>query len=291
MHLRARWGDKERKRLGQGLEKTASQKKRESKVSIRGAWSLWTVAARFKAPQKEPFSAMTDSTDKRWSMKADRCADSRREALAPASRVHYCGQTQLSGPNGPSALCHAITLTSHSESQRLSTPSFTSFSHQTLHSSLETFPGQSIAQLHFGEYISWQVLKLTYLSNSLTYWQCVKECRGKLSEGFLTGTAWKIRPGFILENRIEPQLWGLFYSSNTVRLRSFSISLKIGRQKYGQHGEWDPLCKTGDFHVLPLLNTRPHGAYSTSLQRKLPHLPRELRKKECRRFPQGNERQ
>lgn len=55
---------------------------------------------------------MTDSADKRWSMKADRCADSRREALAPVGRMHYCGQTQLSGPNGLSALCHATTLTS-----------------------------------------------------------------------------------------------------------------------------------------------------------------------------------
>lgn len=40
MHLRARWSDKERKRAGHGLEKTARQKERESKVSIRGAWSL-----------------------------------------------------------------------------------------------------------------------------------------------------------------------------------------------------------------------------------------------------------
>lgn len=80
------------------------------------------MAAWFKAPQKELSSAMTDSADKRWSMKADRCADSRREALAPASRVHYRGQTQLSGPNGPSAFCHATTLTSHTESQGLSTP-------------------------------------------------------------------------------------------------------------------------------------------------------------------------
>lgn len=152
MHLRVRWSDKERKRVGCGLEKTARQKERESKVSIRGAWSLWTMAARLKAPQKEPSSAMTDSADKRWSMKADRCADSRREALAPAGRVHYCGQTQLSGPNGPSAFCHATTLTSHSQSQGLSTPCFTPFSHRTLHSSTETFPGQSIAQLHFGVY-------------------------------------------------------------------------------------------------------------------------------------------
>lgn len=165
------------------------KRERQSKVSIRGAWSLWTMAAWFKAPQKEPSSAMTDSADKRWSMKADRCADSRREALASAGRVHYCGQTQLSGPHGPSAFCHATTLTSHNESRGLSTPYLTPSSHRTLHSSTETFPGQSIAQLHFGVYISWPVLKLTYLSNTLTYWQCVKECRGALSEGFLTGKA------------------------------------------------------------------------------------------------------
>ena len=192
MHLRARCSDKEKKSADvywKGQQKRKKERKRERKVSIRGAWSLWTMAARFKAPQKEPSSAMTDSADKRWSMKADRCADSRREALAPAGRVHYCGQTQLSGPNGPSAFCRATTLTSHGQSQGLSTPCFTPFSHRTLHSSAETFPGQSIAQLHLGVYISWQVLKLTYRSNSLTYWQCVKECRGALSEGFLTGKA------------------------------------------------------------------------------------------------------
>lgn len=65
---------------------------------------------------------MTDSADKRWSMKADRCADSRREALAPVGRMHYCGQTQLSGPNRLSALCHATTLTSHRKSLSLSIP-------------------------------------------------------------------------------------------------------------------------------------------------------------------------
>lgn len=122
-------------------------RKRESKVSIRVAWSLWTMAAWVKAPQKEHSSAMTDSADKGWSVKADRCADSRREALALFGRVHYCGQTQLSGPSGPSAFYHATTLTSHTQS--LSTSFFTRSSHQTLHSSIETFPGQSITQLHF----------------------------------------------------------------------------------------------------------------------------------------------
>lgn len=57
-------------------------------------------------------------------------------------------------------------------------------------------------------------------------------------------------------------LRGLFLSPNAVRLRSFSAALKIDRQKYGQHGEWDPLCKTGDFHVLSLLNTPLHGTHS-----------------------------
>lgn len=116
MQLRARWSDKEREGAWRWIGKdseTERERERGSKVSIRGAWSLWTVAARFKAPQKEPSSAMTDSADKRWSMKADRCADSRREALAPAGRVHYCGQTQLSGPNGPSAFlpCHHADVT------------------------------------------------------------------------------------------------------------------------------------------------------------------------------------
>lgn len=82
------------------------------------------MTARFKAPQKKPSSAMTDSADKR-SMKADRCADSRREALAPAGKMHYYGQAQLSGLNRPSALCHATTLTSHSESQGPSNPYLT----------------------------------------------------------------------------------------------------------------------------------------------------------------------
>ena len=108
--------DKEREGAWRWIGKdseTERERERGSKVSIRGAWSLWTMAARFKAPQKEPSSAMTDSADKRWSMKADRCADSRREALAPAGRVHYCGQTQLSGPNGPSTFlpCHHADVT------------------------------------------------------------------------------------------------------------------------------------------------------------------------------------
>lgn len=144
---RQKWNDKEGTHLWDGvikkkeiwtwIGKTARKKETESKLSIRGAWSLWTMAAWFKAPQKEPSSAMTDSADKRWSMKADRCADSRREALALASRVHYCGQTQLSGPNGPSAFCHATTLTSHSQRQGLPYPYFTPFSHWALHSSLK----------------------------------------------------------------------------------------------------------------------------------------------------------
>lgn len=115
---RARWSDKEsKKESGTWIEKESeTERQRDHKVSIRGAWSLWTMAAWFKAPQKKPSTAMTDSADKGWSMKADRCADSRREALASASRVHYCGQTQLSGPNGPLAFCHATTLTSHSQS-------------------------------------------------------------------------------------------------------------------------------------------------------------------------------
>lgn len=109
--------------------KRQNSSERGAKVSIKEAWSLWTIAAQFKVhrqplpPNKKPSSAMTDSADKRWSMKADRCADSRKEALAPVGRMNYCGQTQLSGPNGLSALCHATTLTSHSKRLSLSIPS------------------------------------------------------------------------------------------------------------------------------------------------------------------------
>lgn len=84
-------------------EQESNWKRQQSgeRVPIRGDWSLWTMAARFKAPQKEPSSAMTDSADKRWSMKADRCVDSRREALAPAGRVHYCGHCSCQSQTGP----------------------------------------------------------------------------------------------------------------------------------------------------------------------------------------------
>lgn len=134
MAERQKWNDREGMNLWAKLSvkpdremdtnwKRQRDRKRESKVSIKAAWSLWTMAAWVKASQKEHSSAMTDSADKGWSMKADRCADSRREALAPFGRAHYCGQTQLSGPSGPSAFYHATTLTSHTQS--LSTPFFT----------------------------------------------------------------------------------------------------------------------------------------------------------------------
>lgn len=118
------WRKKEgwaRSRKDKGRE-AIRKKERGQRIHKRGVWSLWTMAAWFKAPQKEPSSAMTDSADKRWSMKADRCADSRREALAPAGRVHYCGQTQLSGPNGPSASAMPPHWRHTAKSQGLSAP-------------------------------------------------------------------------------------------------------------------------------------------------------------------------
>lgn len=137
------------------------------------------MAAWVKAPKKGPSSAMTDSVDKRWSMKADRCADSRREALALAGGVHYCGQTQLSGPNRPLDFlpCHHADVTWRGPA------------HPCLHSPpviqtiAETFRGQSVAQLHFGVYINWQVFKWACVSNSDILTMC-KGMQGTLSEGF-----------------------------------------------------------------------------------------------------------
>lgn len=198
------------------------------------------------------------------------------------------------------SFCHATTLTSLSEEPGpvcplSSLPPEVTCIPARRHSQASLLHNFILGDVYIDTYIYMCICmsvnrwwKLTYLRHIDSMW---RNAEGHWVKTSLTGKARKIRLGFILENHVEPQLRGLFYSSNTVRLRSFSTSLRIDRQKYGQHGEWDPRCKTGDFHVLPLLNTQLHGAYSTSLQRKLPRLPRELRKKTCRRFPQGNERQ
>lgn len=171
--------------------KRQSRSERGAKVSIKEAWSLWTIAARFKVPpsppppQKKPSSAMTDSADKRWSMKADRCADSRREALAPVGRMHYCGQMQLSGPNGLSALCHATTLTSHSkELEPIHPPS--SLLH-LLHSSIETFPGRPIAPIYIVYICATSVDRRWNDHISAISWHIDNVQRNAGSGAFLTG--------------------------------------------------------------------------------------------------------
>lgn len=189
MQLRARWSDKGRKRAGHGLEKTARQKEGESKVSIRGAWSLWTMAARFKAPKRSP--------PRQWQIRQIRddpwkpigvLTAGERPWPRPAGCITV-GKRSCQGQTGPQLSAMPPHWRHTARAGACPPPAWLPSSHRTLHSSTETFPGPSIAQLHFGVYISWQVLKLTYLSNSLTYWQCVKECRGALSEGFLTGKA------------------------------------------------------------------------------------------------------
>lgn len=60
---------------------------------------------------------MTDSADKRWSTKADRCADSGRGALASADGLGVLlvadAAVRAKRPGPLSTLCHTTTLTSH----------------------------------------------------------------------------------------------------------------------------------------------------------------------------------
>lgn len=116
---------------------------------------------------------------------------------------------------------------------------------------------------HVYVHVSWQASKINHIPERLCDWGTARAGR----RGPLSGRCpdrWSTQR---LDLDLSPRstvsrvLRGLFHSANAVRLRSFSAGLKIDRQKYGQHGEWDPLCKTGDFHVLPLPNTPLHAAY------------------------------
>lgn len=141
--------------------------------------------------------------------------------------------------------------------------------------------------------VSWQALKIKHVPEQ---W-CDSGTARARRRGPLSGRCpdrWSTqRLDLDLSSRsaVSRVLRGLFHSANAVRLRSFSAGLKIDRQKYGQHGEWDPLCKTGDFHVLPLPNTPLHAAYFRQPPLKMSPSAQGARRETCPPLPQGNERQ